>query len=436
MNQVLIISPHFPPINAPDHQRIRMSLPYFAEFEWKPKVLSVDPAYIDGTNDPLLLDTIPGNIQVTLTRAIPTKYTKWVGLNSLYRRSLFHLFKAGNQILRQDEIKLIYFSTTVFTALILGPLWHSRFGIPFVVDMQDPWLSDYHGKFPNSRPPGGRYKYGFSQTVAKIFEPYVMQQVSHVICVSPAYPSMLMARYKWLQPEQFTVLPFGGPVHDFELLGQLRVKQNIFTRNDGNQHWVYVGRGGDDMALPLRALFLAIANDRQHNAERWQRIRLHFVGTSYATGEQAEKTVEPLAREVGIADLVKEYPERVPYFEALQLLKDSDAILVIGSNDKRYTASKLYPCILAHKALFAIFHEESSVVDILHQCEVGTVVTFTGDSMIEGLSQEIVPHLQRLIALPSNYQPSTNWVAFQPFTAYEMTRKQCNIFDACIQNHE
>ena len=26
--RVLIVSPHFPPINAPDHQRVRMSLPY------------------------------------------------------------------------------------------------------------------------------------------------------------------------------------------------------------------------------------------------------------------------------------------------------------------------------------------------------------------------------------------------------------------------
>jgi hypothetical protein len=36
MRTLLIVSPHFVPINAPDMQRVRMSLIYFAEFGWKP----------------------------------------------------------------------------------------------------------------------------------------------------------------------------------------------------------------------------------------------------------------------------------------------------------------------------------------------------------------------------------------------------------------
>ncbi len=34
MKRVLIISPHFPPINAPDCQRVRMSLPYYRRYGW------------------------------------------------------------------------------------------------------------------------------------------------------------------------------------------------------------------------------------------------------------------------------------------------------------------------------------------------------------------------------------------------------------------
>lgn len=34
MKRVLIISPHFPPINAPDMQRVRMSLPYYKDMGW------------------------------------------------------------------------------------------------------------------------------------------------------------------------------------------------------------------------------------------------------------------------------------------------------------------------------------------------------------------------------------------------------------------
>ena len=42
-SRVLIVSPHFPPVNAPDHQRVRMSLPYLGEFGWEGHVLAVVP---------------------------------------------------------------------------------------------------------------------------------------------------------------------------------------------------------------------------------------------------------------------------------------------------------------------------------------------------------------------------------------------------------
>jgi hypothetical protein len=40
--------------------------------------------------------------------------------------------------------------------------------------------------------------------------------------------------------------------------------------------------------------------------------------------------------------------------------------------------------------------------------------------------------LNWLLSLPKAYQPETNWWAFQPYTAREMTRKQCNIFDISL----
>jgi hypothetical protein len=55
---VLIVSPHFPPTNAPDMQRVRMSLPHFHKFGWRASVLAVAPDP-DDLVEPLLLDTIP-----------------------------------------------------------------------------------------------------------------------------------------------------------------------------------------------------------------------------------------------------------------------------------------------------------------------------------------------------------------------------------------
>ena len=43
--KVLIVSPHWPPVNAPDLQRVRMSLSYYRQYGWEPVVLAVHPDY-------------------------------------------------------------------------------------------------------------------------------------------------------------------------------------------------------------------------------------------------------------------------------------------------------------------------------------------------------------------------------------------------------
>ncbi|QKQ75880.1 hypothetical protein [Nostoc sp. TCL240-02] len=430
-HKVLIISPHFPPINAPDHQRVRMSLPYMEQFGWEPHVLTVQPDYVAGIEDSLLAKTIPDRIPVTYTKALPLQQTQRLGIGSLGIRSFPYLLKAGDRLLQQTKFDLIYFSTTVFITMALGGRWYRHFRIPYVLDFQDPWLSDYY-KQTDTPPPGGRWKYGFSQLQAKLLEPRAMSKVSHVISVSPAYPKTLQQRYPHLLSEQFTVLPFGAPEPDFEQLPYLNIQQKIFNPHDGKRHWVYVGRGGNDMALALRTLFLGIQSERRHHPEKWQAVELHFVGTSYAPGNRAVKTVEPIAQELGVADLVQEHVHRIPYFEALQVLVDSDAILMIGSDDPDYTASKLYPCILARKPVLAIFHQQSSVVDILQSCQAGKSVTFTSQNKPADLLPKIAAQLNWLLSIPKGYKPETNWSAFQAYTAREMTKKQCSVFDNCL----
>lgn len=429
--RVLIISPKFPPVNAADHQRIRMSLPYFQEFGWEPWVLSVRGEDVGGVQDPLLLKTIPDAIPIIQTKALPSHLTRRFGIGEFSWRCLPYLARAGTQLLTKQPFDLIYFSTTVFLAMALAPWWQQRFKIPYILDFQDLWLNDYYD-VKGVRPPGGYLKYGVAKLLAQTQEPGAMQRVSQVISVSPEYPKILQQRYPWLRADQFNVLPFGAPEADFELLPTFHVQQRIFDPNDGKRHWVYVGRGGSDMGMALRSLFLAIHTARQQDPAAWDQIRLHFVGTSYASADRAEKTIEPVAQEMGVADLVTEHAYRIPYFEALQTLVDSDAILLIGSDDPNYTASKLYPCVLARKPIVAIFHAQSSVVDILRQCEAGHAITFNTTDQPADLTPSVNASLDWLRSQPKGWQPDINWSAFQPYTAREMTRQQCAVFDRCL----
>jgi hypothetical protein len=436
--RVLIVSPHFPPTNAPDHQRIRVALPYLTEFGWEAEILAVQPHHVPHPVDPTLAAALPVDVPIVRTRALPQSYTRWTGLGNVGWRCLPYFQQQGDRLLKTKSFNLVFFSTTIFPVMTLGKRWQHRFGIPYIFDFQDPWRSDYHlGKNSsnqqNNSPPGGWFKYGVTQLLARICEPQAMQTVNHIISVSPTYPDILQQRYPWLRSDQFTVLPFGAPDHDFAQLPQLNIRQSIFDRNDGKKHWVYVGRGGADMATALRILFLGMQTSRQNNPDLWQNIHLHFVGTSYAPDHLAVKTVEAIAQEYGVADLVTEHTRRIPYFEAQQLLVESDAILMMGSDDPSYTASKLYPCILAKRPILAVFHQQSSVVEILNQCQAGQVVTFAQGISPATRCLEMTACLEAFLKLPHHYKPSTCWDAFRPYTAREMTRQLCAVFEQTVQ---
>ncbi len=429
LRRVLIVSPHFPPVNAPDSQRVRLALPYLQEFGWQAEVLTVQADRVEHSCDPLLLKTLPPEVPLTCTNALPAALTRKVGLGNLGWRCWPYLAAAGQRLLASRTFDLVFFSTTIFPTMALGPLWYRRFGVPYVLDFQDPWRVEGS---PSSQRPGGRLKYAVDKWMAQCLEPGVVGLAAHIVSVSPAYTEVLQRRYTGLKPEQLTILPFAAPERDFELLPRLQVQQPIFNPQDGRRHWVYVGRGGADMALALRSLFQAIASDRQQNPEPWQSIQLHFVGTSYAPGQRAVKTVETIAEEMGIGDLVQEHPHRIPYFAAQQLLVDSEAILLIGSSDASYTASKLYPAILARKPILAVFHHQSSVVSILQACQAGRVVTFRDEDSPSQLQAPLRAAIGWLRDLPQPYQPPTDWAAFHPYTAREMTRKLCAAFDRSL----
>src|SRR5947207_2083986 len=96
MRRVLIVSPHFPPINAPDMQRVRMSLPFFSQHGWQASVLAVAP---DGSHviEPLLTETIPRETPVTRVSAVPLEWSRRIGVGNIALRALPYLYRAGRQ---------------------------------------------------------------------------------------------------------------------------------------------------------------------------------------------------------------------------------------------------------------------------------------------------------------------------------------------------
>lgn len=431
--KVLIISPHFPPINAPDHQRIRMALPYLKEFGWDATVLAVDPQYVEGIRDPLLEKTVPVDTPIFRTQALRSKLTRVVGLGSLALRAMVFLWRQGNRLLvREPKFDLIFFSTTMFPTLILGPLWKRRFGVPYIVDYQDPWISDYYAR-TKQIPPGGRFKYWFNGILARLFEPRVVRGADEFVVVSPTYTDDMISAYPFLRREQFTTLPFGAPELDFELLDSLRDSAQQAAESKSAFNIAYVGAAGPFMATPLHVLFSGVAASREKSPNLWANVRFKFIGTSYAPAGRALKNVLPIATKCGVGDLVEENTDRLPYFDALREIRDADGLLIIGSESSAYSPSKVYPYILARRPTLAVLHPQSPATEILQQCVAATIIQFddAGGTAVLDVESGLTEFISNV---RSDRLPATDWNAFSKYTAREMTRKLVTTFDRVTQH--
>jgi hypothetical protein len=428
MKKVLIISPNFPPVNAADMHRVRQSLEFFPGMGWQATVVAVEPGYVEMSEDPILLDTIPGDATVIRIRAFDPKYTRKIGLGNLGYRSLWFYYKTCNKLIRQHEYDLIYFSTTAFPVMILGRYWKQKFGIPFIIDMQDPWRNDFYLDKPKSeRPP----KFLFAYTMDKFMEAFTMKKVAGIVSVSAGYPETLMERYANITPERCTVIPFGGASIDFEVLEKARITNPLFIPGNGAINCAYIGRGGHDMALALSGIFAAFKHGMETNPDLFGRVKFYFVGTSYAADGRGQKTIEPVALKFGVGDHVVEVTDRLPYFTALKVLRDADILIIPGSTDTNYTASKLYPYILAHRPLLAVFNENSSVPGILAKTKAGRCVTFHNNDTVDLLGQKVFEALKDFLErIP--FLPGTDWQEFEPYTAREATRRQVEFFDKIL----
>ncbi len=422
MKQLLIVSPRFPPINAADMQRVRMSLPYFREFGWDASVLAVTPTG-DEVMDPVLELSLPADIPVERVRSLPASLTRRAGIGDVALRAMPWLYASGARTIARRGVDLAYFSTTAFLSMPLGRAWRHRFGVPFVLDIQDPWLSDYYETHPDVAAPP---KYGLAHRLHAVLEPWTMAKVGGLISVSDAYIHTLRTRYPWISADVCATIPFAASEADFDLLATHRQPNTVFTPRTGALNAVYVGRGGDDMAPALRILFESVGRARLAGPGPIDRLHMFFVGTDYATDHRARKTVEPVAATLGMGGSVTERTARVPYFQALQLMQDADLLLLVGSDDPQYSASKAYPYLLARKPIVAVMHERSGLVPLLR--DAATILVTFGEGDEAAAVDQLAVGLRTLLdRLPASVQLSDRAAA--ACSAREMTRKQCVLFD-------
>lgn len=426
MKRVLIISPYFPPSNAADMQRVRMSLPYFNDFGWEAEVITVNPLYSEAVKDPLLMESIPEDTVIHYVSAFSKKITALFGLGSIALRSLYFYKRYADNLLESKHFDLIYFSTTQFPVCILGAYWKKKFKIPYIIDMQDPWHSDYYKNKPAGERPK---KYWFSYRMNKFLEPVAMNSADGIVSVSAAYIRTLHSRHRNLRTKPAKVVTFGAFDRDFEIAEQHRTRiLPAFKKKEDLIQVAYVGRGGYDMQPAAELLFTAFKEGLELHPHLFSKIRFHFIGTSYASEHEANPTFMPAAEKLGLTLYVDEQTGRIGFYETISTLQQADALLVMGSDDPHYTASKIYPYILANKPLLAIFNSSSSAAATIRDCNAGFVADLSDPRQaVEDIFQFLSDLTKNNIAAPV-----VDGGEFVKFTARTMTAKQCELFNEVL----
>ncbi len=409
--------------------RVRQALPYLDQLGWHPVVITVDEAYIESySTDPLLLHTIPAGIEIHSVKAFETRHTRKLGLGSLSMRSYWHIRKKGNELLKKKEFDLVYFSTTAFHVMALGPYWKRKFKVPFVVDIQDPWRNDFYLDKPaTERPP----KFFIAYNIDKYLEAKTIPLADGIISVSKGYCDTFRQRYPVVTEKKCRVIPFGVADTDIDVMRKYVGGCSVVSLSKDKINIVYVGRGGYDMSYAVSILFKALKKGLDEGRADFKNIHCWFIGTSYAPPGMGKKTILPVAIENKVAEHVTEITDRVPYFETLFLLDNADIVFIPGSVDTHYTASKIYPYLILQKKLLAVFNNNSSVVSMLQNLQFGELVVFDHTSAKEDVyTQECYAGLCKLLA--NDYTPHLDSHLFEPYTASYKTKEQVDFFNEVI----
>ena len=427
--KVLIISPYFPPSNTADMQRIRTSLPYFEAFGWEATVVVVDEKHSDTVKDGLLALSIPSSITIHKVKALNKKLTGKLGLGSMALRSLPYYRKKVNHFLETEKFDLIYFSTTQFMITVLGAYWKKRFGIPYVIDMQDPWYSIHYKQKPKNQRPS---KYYLAYALHKYLEPIAIKNADGLISVSADYIQDLKDRYPVIAQTPNATITFGAFEPDNE----------IATAHEGNFisllkpefiNVVYIGRGGTDMHKALTPVFEALKKGMIKEPDLFNKLKFYFIGTSYAPSGAGIFTILPLARQYGVESNIIEITDRVSYYHTMLTLQQADALLIIGAEDPKYTASKIYPYLLTKKPLVAIFNEQSNSVAVLNECAANTLLLTFGQHT-EGLAGPL--YTQFIDWANGRFKPIVLLPGFENYSAKNLTGKQIDLFNQALKHFE
>lgn len=350
MKKLLIIYPHWVPSNLAGVHRPRLVANFLPRFGWHPIVLTVKPEFYEEAPDPDMHKTVSPEIEVHHVDAKPVgKGLRIIGDIGL--RAWSQIKERALELIAEKKLDFIWIPIPSFYMAIMGRVLHEKTGLPYGIDYIDPWVRDISNR-KNLRSISSLW-------LARLLEPYAVKKAALISGVSKGYYQPVLERNFKDRTVQELAFPYGFDPHDHSIVLNSIV---LPWPESVMKPLVYAGAFLPNAHLFIETLFRGIAAFRSQNPLD-PGCRLYFIGTGAYTG----KSILDYAVEQGIEDLVIEIRERKPFLHILTYLRKAYGVMLIGSTEKHYTASKTFQSLLSERPVFAMLHQDSSAVAIMKQ---------------------------------------------------------------------
>jgi glycosyltransferase involved in cell wall biosynthesis len=390
MRRLLIVTGSYYPAILADTHRARLLATELRHFDWEVEVLAAGTEFQRE-------DAIETDAAVFFDPAVPVHFAAPRGqtlfrilkMRSIGWRAFWPIYEAGKKLLAKQRFDLVYITTAQFNLFCLGRLWQRRFGTPYVLDFHDPWVRRVHKVVTTKH----TLKFRIAGWLTRLLEKFAVLRAAGVVAVSPTYIEQLQSRYPGalcLTKSRAAVIPFAASERDLEAAraSANRVKIDI----------AYVGAGGEIMEKSWRAILKALATLHSSEASTFERIRFGFFGTEAFWQEGDRKFLEEIAGEYGLRHLVEEHAPRISYRRAMEIIRLSGGLVVLGVDDPAYMPSKLFLYALTGKPLLACLHQHSQANCYFKELPgLGHLIRFNGQKDDAGNAHTVRLFLQEVM---------------------------------------
>lgn len=353
MKNILIIYPQWPPANLAGVHRARLISNFLPDYGYHPIILTVDEKFYEEELDYDFIKTVASTTEVIKVSAKPVKDKNRI-IGDIGIRAFKSLKNKAIGLIRERKIDFLWVPIPSYYCAVIARQIYNTTKIPYGIDYIDPWIKpkDVVGSFMS--------KAWLSNQLAKILEPYSIKKAALISGVATSYYQPVLDRNFKNRNITHVGMPYGFDPNDHKIqLSGLELPWDSVTEDA----YLYAGAMLPKSIMFLKALFNAVKIMKTE--KQWdRRKKLYFIGTR----SSSDNSVMKYAKEYGIDDVVIEIPERLPFLHILYFLGKAKGVLVLGSTEEHYTASKIFQSILSIRPIFPIFHYKSSATKILEQC--------------------------------------------------------------------